>query len=28
MFKDFLFLGVPVPGFVRVSEVEEGSVDG
>jgi len=28
MFEGFLFFGVPVPGFVRMSEVEEGSGDG
>ena len=25
MFESFLFFGIPVPGFVRTSEVKEGS---
>jgi len=27
-FEGFLFLGIPVPGLVGMSEVEEGSGDG
>jgi len=28
MFEGFLFLGIPVPGLVRTSEVKEGPGDG